>query len=480
MNRDPLKSAAPSNVPADTVQILRADPDVAVGRLQARILKGAADFRTWHNLAVALYNRKDLTGALSAVETAIARAPESAHTLLLYGMLLREADRFDEALSAFARVERIAADFPRLKASRGVVHFFKGDSARALRDLEQAARSDPRDSTALFNLAVVEVASKRFAAAQATLVRLLEIEPERRGYYAQFLVELGRVQMIEETLTQAHRIKNFMGVVGDRLRRFCDEEAESQHAAAREDLLGIRADHEQIYADLVVFLSAIRPNPMRLERVDVTRLIDRIVFVAQSSADGTRIRRDDAPQLPLVSCDIDSMQEAFLNLLLNGLEAVRVRAAQAGAAEPGEVIIRVQVADVPPSPSSTTVAPVAAGEASGVIRTTTTHARRWVTVDFVDNGVGIAEGDLERIFQFGFTTKPMGSGIGLAHTRRILEDHGGRVEVSSRYGSGTTVRCWLPLEPSISESLVNLAIRSQLLHEPQALILEEIGEDLGI
>ena len=59
-------------------------------------------------------------------------------------------------------------------------------------------------------------------------------------------------------------------------------------------------------------------------------------------------------------------------------------------------------------------------------------------------------------------------------------EHGGRIEVESNEGQGTTLHCYLPVEPKLSESLTNLVVRSQLLEDPRELILEEEGEDLGI
>ncbi len=444
----------------DTLRILRDDPDTAVGRLRARILSGSADYRTWHNLAVAMSNRGDTDGAIEAAETAIQKNPESAVSHLLLGMLFREADRFDEALDSFNRLERLDPQFPRLHGSRGVVHFYRGEPDRAADELAQAVRRDEGDRIALFNLAVVEVARKHFPAAQSCFERLAMLEQDRSHYYHQFLVELGRVQMVEETLSQAHRIKNFMGIVGDRLRRFSEDVDERLGAEDSDELEAIRDDQEKIYSDMVVFLGAIRPRPMRLERIDLRALIERIVFVATTSGQGTLIRRAYPDALEPIQCDVDMLQEAFLNILLNAIDAIELRRADQPAGFDGEVLIEVEHHRFGPSDNS--------------------QGTGGVTIRFVDNGIGIPEGELDRVFTFGFTTKALGSGIGLAHTRKILTDHGGSIEIESVSGSGCTVRCTLPLTPRVSENIVNLTIRSQLLLEPHVLILEEGGEDLGI
>ena len=77
----------------------------------------------------------------------------------------------------------------------------------------------------------------------------------------------------------------------------------------------------------------------------------------------------------------------------------------------------------------------------------------WFRLEVVDTGIGIAEADIARLFsEFqqldqGAAKKHQGTGLGLALTRRIVEAHGGRVEVESRVGEGSTFRAILPLEP---------------------------------
>jgi signal transduction histidine kinase len=66
----------------------------------------------------------------------------------------------------------------------------------------------------------------------------------------------------------------------------------------------------------------------------------------------------------------------------------------------------------------------------------------YVTVG--DTGRGIAQEDINRIFEPFYTTKKKGSGLGLMIVQRILRDHGGRIELESHVGKGTTFRLWLP------------------------------------
>jgi nitrogen-specific signal transduction histidine kinase len=75
--------------------------------------------------------------------------------------------------------------------------------------------------------------------------------------------------------------------------------------------------------------------------------------------------------------------------------------------------------------------------------------RSGVELSITDTGTGIPRAVLPRIFDPFFTTKPVGqgTGIGLSLTRQIVEGHGGRMEVRTADGVGTTMRLWLPLQP---------------------------------
>jgi signal transduction histidine kinase len=68
----------------------------------------------------------------------------------------------------------------------------------------------------------------------------------------------------------------------------------------------------------------------------------------------------------------------------------------------------------------------------------------WVEIRFQDTGTGIAPENLRRVFEPYFTTKEVGIGLGLALTKQILEEHGGRIEIASEPGKGTVARLRLP------------------------------------
>jgi len=80
----------------------------------------------------------------------------------------------------------------------------------------------------------------------------------------------------------------------------------------------------------------------------------------------------------------------------------------------------------------------------GELRVSTTVTGRTLVLKVTDTGEGIVASDLAQIFEPFFSTKADGSGIGLALVHRIVQEHGGEIDVQSRPGAGTTFTLTLP------------------------------------
>ena len=80
-----------------------------------------------------------------------------------------------------------------------------------------------------------------------------------------------------------------------------------------------------------------------------------------------------------------------------------------------------------------------------------------VTVEIIDTGAGIAPEDLARVVEHFFTTKTegKGTGLGLPICRRIAKEHGGKLEIASEPGKGTTVRVVLPTQGKVNGTILN-------------------------
>lgn len=163
-------------------------------------------------------------------------------------------------------------------------------------------------------------------------------------------------------------------------------------------------------------LAFARPNVREFQAVDIPALIgDTILLVRyQIESSGVTYDFETVPDLPLVQGNPSQLAHVFLNVILNALQAMKRR---------NRLRIKVHCAPY-----------------GGTGRETV----RSVICDFSDNGEGIAPENLDKVFNPFFTTKEKGTGLGLAISYRVIEEHGGLMEVESRRGRGTRVRIVLP------------------------------------
>jgi two-component system nitrogen regulation sensor histidine kinase GlnL len=170
----------------------------------------------------------------------------------------------------------------------------------------------------------------------------------------------------------------------------------------------------RIVDDLLAFAGS---RQLRCEPCNVNQILEEALRLEETMLRGGRIavvRRYD-PEVPVVAGDPDRLLQVFLNLVRNGAEAM----AETG----GELTVRTRFERVSPQ---------VGGRAAAVL-------------EVADRGPGIAPEAERQLFNPFFTTKASGTGLGLPISVRIVEEHGGTIEVQSRSGGGTTFRVLLPL-----------------------------------
>lgn len=161
------------------------------------------------------------------------------------------------------------------------------------------------------------------------------------------------------------------------------------------------------------FLHLARPVQTERERCDLMAELGEVVTLVSREAASRGVRLVLAPaELPAVRGDREKLRQAFLNLILNGVQAT----SRGG---------------------SLTVAAAAIPARDG--------APPSVDISFADTGAGMEPDLLARIFEPFYTTKEGGTGLGLAITQKIVESHGGKIEVESAPGRGTTFKVRLPV-----------------------------------
>ncbi len=215
------------------------------------------------------------------------------------------------------------------------------------------------------------------------------------------LAALGRL-----TSGMAHEVKNPLNAMVLQLELLKAKLAEGgEKVRPQLDILG----EEIRRLDRVVktFLDFTRPIELRPVETDLESLVRDVFTLAepQAQASGVRLRYEPNGMLPSLVLDGDLMKQALLNLVLNGCQAM---------------------------PSG------------GELRVTPRALENRVELEIADQGTGIPPEARPKIFTLCFTTKPGGTGVGLAMAYRIVQLHNGSIDFESEVSRGTTFRISLP------------------------------------
>jgi signal transduction histidine kinase len=130
------------------------------------------------------------------------------------------------------------------------------------------------------------------------------------------------------------------------------------------------------------------------------------LFQEEASSLGITLQAEIPSELPLIKMDPERLTQAFINIMKNGMQAM--------------------------------------GQ-GGILRIETKPLREGVEVIISDSGPGIPPEQMEKIFNYYYTTKEKGVGLGLPIAHRIIEAHGGQLKIESQVGSGTKVIVTLPI-----------------------------------
>ncbi|MEW5747093.1 MAG: ATP-binding protein [Nitrospirota bacterium] len=177
-------------------------------------------------------------------------------------------------------------------------------------------------------------------------------------------------------------------------------------------ITGMKQEIQRLNKLVNDYLDYSRPLKLNTRQVEIDALLEDVLALvwAKAEADGIAIVRESTTKAELV-VDPDLFKSCIMNVITNAFHAM--------GAVPGKGLLRVKEEVV--------------GDE--------------FVLTIADNGEGVSPEHRERIFEPFFSTKQNGLGLGLPMTRRVMEEHGGRVELNSTPGKGSEVKLVLPLSP---------------------------------
>jgi len=221
------------------------------------------------------------------------------------------------------------------------------------------------------------------------------------------LVALGKMAagVAHEVRNPLSSIKGFATLLGSRFKG-----GSREHEAA--ELLVQEA--ERLNRSITELLNYARPTPLQKQAVDIDKLVGSSLKLVSSDAQalGVKISQHIAQDIPSIPADRDRINQVLLNLYLNGLQAMED--------SDREKVLRVSVHPA--------------------------DSEGFIEIEVQDSGKGIPMEDLDKVLDPYFTTKPDGTGLGLALAYKIIDEHNGTIRFQSTEGQGTTVSVKLPVQ----------------------------------
>ncbi len=224
---------------------------------------------------------------------------------------------------------------------------------------------------------------------------------------------LASIGMMAATL--AHEIKNPLASIKVFAQLMPERYSDNEF---RETFSRVVSDEIQRIDGLVTeLLDFSKKTPIITEKVDIPNLLDNTLelFTGRFKKNNIHvIKRYDGPLS--VAGNKKRLKQALINIIINSYQAM---------------------------------------DYGGTLRVTTTFDNDYVNISIEDNGAGIHKNNIEKIFDPFFTTKQRGAGLGLAISKKITEDHGGKISVSSRVFVGTTFVLSLPSFKEVKWGVMN-------------------------
>jgi signal transduction histidine kinase len=207
----------------------------------------------------------------------------------------------------------------------------------------------------------------------------------------------------------SHEIRNPLGIIRSSAELLKKKLTKIDPSNSMPDI--IVEESSRLNSIITDFINFAKPRSPKLTLCRIEDVIEKnMTFLSmQMKEKEYTIKKDYQNFLPAIQADADMLYQSFLNIFLNAMQSM---------------------------PNG--------GKIEVAIRTN----GKMITINFCDEGQGIAEDILEKIWDPFFTTKEMGTGLGLGMVKNIIESHGGNIQINNRTHGGTRVTVILPVESS--------------------------------
>jgi len=216
----------------------------------------------------------------------------------------------------------------------------------------------------------------------------------------------------------AHEVKNPLSTLRLNLQLLAEDLENPEGVPAprmRGRVQALRREVERLNDVLNDYLRFARQRQLQREPANLNDVLDELLEFVRPEALRRKvdIRYQFAPDVPVTLLDVNLLKQALLNLIVNSFEAMP---------EGGELIVQT--------------------ETDGAT----------VTAKITDTGCGIPPGEVDKVFRVYYSTKQTGTGLGLPTARRILQEHGGALHLTSQPKHGSQVTIVLPVEEAAKDS----------------------------
>jgi two-component system NtrC family sensor kinase len=264
----------------------------------------------------------------------------------------------------------------------------------------------------------VAIVIMAFTLSQAVVRRVAKADSEKQ-LMSKKIVEAGKLASVGELAAGiAHEINNPVAIMveeagwmGDLMEEITFDESENR-AEFERAIAQIQTQGRRCKEITHKLLSFARKTDTTIHDVNIKELLEELVALSSQRAKYgmVEIRTDIPENLPSIRVSLSEMQQVFFNLINNAIDAMENQG--------GTLTISCEQKD------------------------------SFIVINVTDTGQGIPEANLDRIFDPFFTTKPVGkgTGLGLSICYGIIEKMGGKLEVESTVGKGTTFLISLPLQ----------------------------------